>query len=618
MEYCNFLNKYFKGREDEIKANITPKKYKQLFEELSASQKSIIDDKESKYIVVAAGPGSGKTKLLTHKLASLYMMEDVKHEQMLMLTFSRAAATEFKKRLMDLIGNAANFIQIMTFHSYCFELTGKVGDLEKSDKIIEQTISKINAGDVDYSRLTKTVLVIDEAQDMSEAEYMLVKTLMAKNEGLRIIAVGDDDQNIYEFRGSDSKYFTSLSNETGAIKYELLENYRSCVNIVDFANGFVRSIPNRFKKDPIRPVIEENGIINICKLASENTVIPVVNAVIEAKPKGSICIAAWTNEEVINIVGLLVQNGVPARKIQSNKTFNLYDLVEIRSFMNDIEETDGKYTISKDDFEIFDNNEVIFDSNYVLTENSYTITDETWHKAKSDLTSKYENSTDLSGVLKLLNDFETVNNKTKYKSSLRQFIRESKIEDFSTAFDDSNDFILVSTIHQTKGREFDNMFITYNRRTIPDDKTRRAIYVALTRTKKSLNIFCTGDLFDNISAANCHMSHDATEYDMPLLITMQLFHEDVFLSYFKYRRKEIDKLMSGQSLTVTETGCFAGETQIIKFSARFCSKIDELKEKGYSPVKAVIRHIIFWQGKDMENEIKIILPDVEFMKNEQS
>ena len=42
--------------------------------------------------------GSGKTRLLVHKLASLLLMEDVKHEQLLMLTFSRAAASEFRKK----------------------------------------------------------------------------------------------------------------------------------------------------------------------------------------------------------------------------------------------------------------------------------------------------------------------------------------------------------------------------------------------------------------------------------------------------------------------------------------------------------------------------------------
>jgi len=194
MDYEMFLRKYFKGRREEISRNITPLKFGELFGGLSAAQLRIIKDKDSKYIVVAAGPGSGKTKLLTHKLASLYIMEDIKHEQMLMLTFSRAAATEFKKRLLKLIGNAANFIQITTFHSYCFDILGKVGDIEKSDKIIEQTVERIKAGEVDASRLTKTVLVIDEAQDMSAAEYLLVRTLIEYNWGLRLIAVGVADR----------------------------------------------------------------------------------------------------------------------------------------------------------------------------------------------------------------------------------------------------------------------------------------------------------------------------------------------------------------------------------------------------------------------------------------
>ena len=62
-----------------------------------------MSDKDSRGIVVAAGPGSVKTRVLVHKLASLLLLEDVKHEQLLMLTFSRAAATEFKQRLMELI-----------------------------------------------------------------------------------------------------------------------------------------------------------------------------------------------------------------------------------------------------------------------------------------------------------------------------------------------------------------------------------------------------------------------------------------------------------------------------------------------------------------------------------
>ena len=116
MDYKRFVTKYFKGeRLHEIEINVTPDKYKQLFGTLSNKQMQIISDKDSRCIVVAAGPGSGKTRVLVHKLASLLLLEDVKHEQLLMLTFSRAAATEFKQRLMGLIGNAAHFVEMVTW-----------------------------------------------------------------------------------------------------------------------------------------------------------------------------------------------------------------------------------------------------------------------------------------------------------------------------------------------------------------------------------------------------------------------------------------------------------------------------------------------------------------------
>ena len=78
MDFKRFIAKYFKGnRAAEIERNITPEKYNQLFGELSDKQSEIITDDESKYIVVAAGPGSGKTRVLVHKLASLLLLEDV-------------------------------------------------------------------------------------------------------------------------------------------------------------------------------------------------------------------------------------------------------------------------------------------------------------------------------------------------------------------------------------------------------------------------------------------------------------------------------------------------------------------------------------------------------------
>ena len=119
--------------------------------------------------------------MVVHKLASLLLLEDVKHEQLLMLTFSRAAATEFKQRLMDLIGNAAHFVEIKTFHSYCFDLLGRIGNLEDAGNVVAQAAEMISQGEVEPNKIGKTVLVIDEAQDMGAEEYALVKALINNN-----------------------------------------------------------------------------------------------------------------------------------------------------------------------------------------------------------------------------------------------------------------------------------------------------------------------------------------------------------------------------------------------------------------------------------------------------
>jgi ATP-dependent DNA helicase RecQ len=127
----------------------------QLFGALSPAQLEIINDRESQYMVVAAVPGSGKTKLLVHKLASIVQLEEIKYEQLIMLTFSRAAATEFKKRLMGLIGNAALYIEIKTFHSFCFDLLGQKGSIERSENVIKKLYKRLGKGKLNQVELPK-------------------------------------------------------------------------------------------------------------------------------------------------------------------------------------------------------------------------------------------------------------------------------------------------------------------------------------------------------------------------------------------------------------------------------------------------------------------------------
>ena len=202
-----------------------------------------------------------------------------------------------RDRLHDLIGNAVGYIEIKTFHSYCFDLLGKLGSIEKSESVIKDTIDKIKNDEVEISRITKSVLVIDEAQDMTEDEFNLITALIDKNETLKVIAVGDDDQNIYSFRKSDSKYMQYLISKYQARFYELYENFRSKSNLVTFANSFVNQIPHRMKHNPIVSHQPENGSLRITYYPSNNLIIPLIKDVVESPLAGTTGVLTKTNEE---------------------------------------------------------------------------------------------------------------------------------------------------------------------------------------------------------------------------------------------------------------------------------------------------------------------------------
>ncbi|NLB42376.1 MAG: RecQ family ATP-dependent DNA helicase, partial [Clostridiales bacterium] len=492
LNYTSFLNKYFKGsRQEEINKNITPAKFRQIFGELSPRQLQIINDSDSKNIVVAAGPGSGKTRVLVHKLASLLLMEDVKHEQLLMVTFSRAAATEFKKRLIKLIGNAANFVEIKTFHSYCFDLLGRVGTLEKSDDIVNEVVQKIQNGEVEPGRITKAVLVIDEAQDMDASEFALINALIEHNDDMRVIAVGDDDQNIYGFRGASSEYMQKMITDKEAVMYELTDNYRSRSNLVDFTNQYVMGITKRMKETPISAVQRDNGAIKIIHYQNKNMIIPFVNDIISTDLVGTTCVMTYRNEEAFQITGLLLRNGIHAKLIQSNDGFSLYQLLEVRFFLSQLN----------------------------LREEEFIISDEVWNQAKRNLKDRYGNSPNYELSMNMIKDFELANTKKKYKSGLEVFIRESKMEDFLT---DKTDTIYVSTIHKTKGREFDNVFLLLKAFSDRTDDAKRQLYVALTRARSNLAVHYYYDYFSSIRAESLTRIKDNDSYPRPTELTMQL------------------------------------------------------------------------------------------------
>jgi ATP-dependent DNA helicase RecQ len=558
LDYRTFIGKYFKGeRRKQIVKNITPAKYEQIFGTLSERQRQIINDKQSKYIVVAAGPGSGKTRVLVHKLASLLLMEDVKHEQLLMLTFSRAAATEFKKRLIALVGNAAHFVDIKTFHSYSFDLVGRQGSLEEAGSVVGRAAEMLENGEVEESKSAKSVLVIDEAQDMGADDFRLVKALMQRNEEMRVIAVGDDDQNIYAFRGSDSAHLRSLITDYGATLYELTANYRSDRAIVDYANHFVQQLPNRMKQTPIVAVSNEVGIVDASVQFS------ILNSQ-SSTSRGSSAVLTVTNEQTLQVAHLLRQQGKHVRLIQATDGFRFVNLAEVRYFIKQLGQSEEG-----------------------------AVGQEQWDKAKRRTEEAYATSKCLDTVRRFFADFEATH-KTYYRSDLREFALESSIEDFIATEDNT---VFVSTIHKAKGREFDTVLLLLGGIREMDADMLRAIYVGITRAKHNLFI-CS----------------DASFLSAQPTIVLPLSMKDVWLDYFRERKEQVLRLRSGDKLNysngylVTRQGDY-----VASLSKAMRERLKELEEKGYFVVDAEVSYILAWRPREEPLETAVCLANM-FLK----
>ena len=586
MDQQRFFRKYFPGRQEEISRCITKDSYDRLFGKLSVMQKRIIDDTESRRIVVAAGPGSGKTRVLVHKLAALRLLDEVKAEQLLMLTFSRAAATEFKSRLYELIGEAAVFVEIRTFHSYSFDILGNEGNPEEVKEVIGQAVSLIESGDVEPGKVSKAVVVVDEAQDMSEDEYRLLKAIIQFNDDIRLIAVGDDDQSIYGWRGSDSKYMRMLYEEEGAKVYEMAGNYRSKEAIVSFANSFAQRIPGRLKHGKLTAMRNGQGEVTITRHASPEMAEAVVREVLETPSGRSCSVLARTNEEVLQLQCLLAREGVRTRLIHNikDKDFSLYNLAEVRYFLRQLR---------KD-------------------RTAPQVTEEEWKKARGKLRSRYNASSILPLCEGILDAFRSANPDVIYFSDLEEFIRESKEEDFIKA---ESGTVFLSTIHKAKGREFDAVHILLkdNGRELTAEELR-VIYVGFTRAKDSLYVHYNGTLLDQFKDEGMlTFKEDSAVYSEPSELLMQLGYQDVYLDFFKGKKNLIlSRLMSGMELRARGYSLLTPpgmrDEEVVRYSNKFKDRLRRCFRKGYRITAASVTYIAAWKGKDDEEETAVILP----------
>ena len=97
---------------------MTNEGFNEIYKKLNTRQKEAIDTVEGPVMVVA-GPGTGKTKILTIRIANILNKTDTNPENILALTYTTAGAVSMREKLVDVIGDRAYRVNIFTFHAFC-------------------------------------------------------------------------------------------------------------------------------------------------------------------------------------------------------------------------------------------------------------------------------------------------------------------------------------------------------------------------------------------------------------------------------------------------------------------------------------------------------------------
>lgn len=266
-----FIKRHFAGREDVLKLATSEASWKSIIESLSTTQKLIVADDDDINRLVLAGPGSGKTRVIVHRIAYLLRVRRVPATSIVALTFNRHAANEIRKRLLALVGADAYGVSVLTYHSMAMRLTGT--RFERGDTVDERALKRVLSDAVELLEGKRNVegednlreqllrgyryILVDEYQDIDDLQYRLVSALAgrhAEEDGrLCIMAVGDDDQNIYAWRDTNNRYIERFREDYEASISFLVDNYRSSLRIIEAANQLIGQNSARLKEaNPIQ------------------------------------------------------------------------------------------------------------------------------------------------------------------------------------------------------------------------------------------------------------------------------------------------------------------------------------------------------------------------------
>ena len=570
-----------------------------MLEGLNKEQKEAVINTEGPMLVLA-GAGSGKTKVLTTKIAYLIKEKKVDPSSILAITFTNKAANEMKDRTVKMLGLDTLRIQISTFHSFGLLLIKRyyyLLDLKPNFTIIDSddslsTVKKIlkdmnydpkfynpknirnrissaknelmDPDDLDkftnndmdevvvkvYLRLFKEhkdileiiqeeykYILVDEYQDINEVQYVLTKMISSKYKN--ICVVGDPDQSIYGFRGSNYKNILNFEHDYKNAHVVLLEqNYRSTKNILNAANSVIRNNKNRKEKE-LWTDNNEGNLIKYRRCDDEkdeaNFVRNSINKLIDnGVPLNDIAILYRTNAQSRNIEEALLKDNIPYKVVGSFYFYNRKEIKDLIAYLkliynpsddlslerviNEPKRGIGLKTIEN----IRTKASILNDSMFNTIEKGKELEfkklilefiDASEELSLTELVDLILSKTGIRKELELEDTIESLSrleNLEEFKSitksfedkygvvSLAEFLEEISLVSDVEEYKDRTDVVTLMTVHSAKGLEFSHVFIIgmeegifpHNMSLMENDieEERRLCYVAITRAKEELTI----------------------------------------------------------------------------------------------------------------------------------
>ena len=225
---------------------------------LDIYQKKIVYADINKNLRIIACAGSGKTTTILCKIKYMIDILNVNPKKILLTTFNRDAALILKTRLKYLLKKDPE-VRIGTFDSIAAHFYfkyfktdanlksnnfGYVGVNEYSNLLLNylNSVDKKNILDLyDY-------IFFDEFQDINNIQFEIIKKFT--DNGSKIIAIGDDAQNIYQWRGSNIGYILNFDTFFVNTKtFKLENNYRSTPEIINLASGIIKNNSDQIDKN---------------------------------------------------------------------------------------------------------------------------------------------------------------------------------------------------------------------------------------------------------------------------------------------------------------------------------------------------------------------------------